>query len=471
MKAIYFVALWLLFSWANAESSWAQTTVKIAAKEMTTAVAEAERVGQAFSEVAERVSPAVVSLRVEARQKATGFPFRFFGRGPDEPEQDMGIARGNGSGVIIRASGEILTNHHVVKDATRIEVLLRDGRRFDGTVIGVDEATDLAIVRIKASGLPALSFADSKSVRVGQWVLAVGSPYGLDYSVTTGVVSAIGRGGIGANEIEDYLQTDASINPGNSGGPLVNLRGDIVGINTMIVGRGTGIGFAVPASLARNVVEQVLQSGTVRRAWIGVSFQELTPELGKQFGLADGKGALVSTALADGPAAKAGIKPGDVIIGVDGDPIGASADLLRYVLGKRVGQKITLAVVRDGKKREVTVVTTQRPKQGGEAAAASREDSADKQRSPASDRGLQVRDLTPELAQRLGIKGRAGVVVASVDPGSPAERAGLRRGDRIVEADRKALQKVADLNAALAKGSALLRVERDDGAFYVVLGK
>ena len=245
---------------------------------------------------------------------------RFFGKNQDSP-----IARGTGSGVIFTADGAILTNNHVIDDALTINVRLRDGRLLPAKLLGRDPATDLAVVKVDATGLTAAKFADSDAARVGEWVVAIGSPFGLGYTVTTGVLSAKGRGGLGMNPIEDYLQTDASINPGNSGGPLCDLDGHVLGINTMIVGRGTGIGFAVPSNLARRVAEQILKTGHVERAWIGVGIQDLTPELAAALKVDPRAGVLVNSINDGGPAQKANIKPGDIIGAVAGKKVTTAA--------------------------------------------------------------------------------------------------------------------------------------------------
>jgi serine protease Do len=297
-------------------------------------------------------------------------------------------------------------------------------------------------------------------------VLAIGAPFGLDYTLTAGVLSAKGRGGLGANEIEDYLQTDASINPGNSGGPLVDLRGRVLGINTMIIGRASGIGFAIPSNLARSVGDQLLASGKVRRAWLGVSFQELSQELAQSLGKRDTHGALVAAVVPKGPADQAGLRPGDIIESVDADKIMESKDLLRSVLQKPVGAQVKLGVLRDGKSQTLSVKTALRPQHGDEVSIGG--DAAPTQ----AELGMQLQPLTPEIAQQLGYRGVGKVVVAGVRLGSAAESAGLERGDVIVEADRQVVQTPDDVARAAADGQALLRVERGDGhAFFVVLNK
>ncbi len=445
------------------------------------AIAAAEQLGDAFVAVAEAVSPAVVNIRVQAQAAAPsgaqGPGMFFFGRPfavPFGPQQQGGQpppVQGAGSGIILREDGYILTNHHVVKDAVRMDVRLKDGRVFEAQLVGKDPATDLAVIRVEAQGLPALELADSDGVRPGQWAVAIGSPFGLDYTVTTGVVSAVGRGGLGANEIEDYIQTDASINPGNSGGPLVNLRGQVVGINTMIIGRGTGIGFAVPSSLAKRVSAQIMEGGQVRRPWIGVAFQELTPELAGALGNGTGagpkpapsQGALVSEVVPDGPAQKAGVQPGDVVVRVDGAQVGEGRDLLREILKKSVGQRVRLRVWRNGRYRTSTMEAVERPQdvRGGTSGAPSR---------PGADSmGLQLEPLSEEQARRLGMEGATGVLVRRVEAGSVAARAGLEPGHVIVGVDHRPARSVAQVRQALAGGSALLRVQTRNGFRYVVL--
>jgi Do/DeqQ family serine protease len=430
-----------------------------------------ESLESAFTQVAESVSGSVVTIRVESRRKRVtppgGFPFgEWFGI-PESREQYR-TERGTGSGVVIRADGYVLTNKHVVENASYVEVVFRDGSHLQGKTVGIDDATDLAMVKVDAARLAAAKFADSNRAKPGQWVVAIGSPFGLDYTVTVGVVSAVGRGGMGANEIEDYLQTDASINPGNSGGPLVNLRGEVLGINTMIVGQGTGIGFAIPSNLARVVAEQLIDKGSVHRAYIGVGFQELTPDLAKHFGVLGKGGALVSSIVPQSPADKAGILAGDVVVSVDGQAVVESRDLLRALLQRPVGAKVNLGVVREKKERAITLVTVERPGTGGARA------NAVPDAKPARDAGrlgLHLEVLSKPLAARLGFSGAQGAVVSSVERGSRAERAGLMAGDLIVEADRTLVKVPADVEAALADGSALLHVRRGNSASYMVLSR
>ena len=413
----------------------------------------------AFTHVAQKVSPSVVSIKVELkRPQSRNFGLPFFGNQPNNP----GFSTGGGSGVVISKDGYILTNNHVVQHATRIDIRLKNGKRLRAKLVGSDSATDLAVLKVQAQNLTPAGFASSDSARVGQWVVAIGSPFGLDYTVTTGVLSAKGRGGLGANEIEDYLQTDASINPGNSGGPLVDLRGNVLGINTMIIGQGTGIGFAIPSELAKRVSSQIIKTGTVKRAWLGVSFQELTPELTSHFGTEDQGGALVSGISPNGPAAAGGVQPGDLIVAVDDTKVIEGRDLLRAVLRKRVGDKAKIRVLRNGKPKTLSVRVGERPSR-------ERADTKGTQQKYESLFGLSTKSLTSELAARLGYKGRGKVVVSAVTPGSNAFRAGLRAGDIILKADRKSVSNKSDIQRALSDGKALLQIERDGHGHFIAL--
>lgn len=408
----------------------------------------------ALTDVAESVSPSVVSIQVEMTGPPNeGFPFFFGGQGRG------GIVRGGGSGMIVRSDGYVLTNNHVVNGASRIDVHLQNGKSHPARLIGADSATDLALLKIEARGLPQVEFASSESARVGQFVIAIGSPFGLDYTVTTGVLSAKGRGGIGANEIEDYLQTDASINPGNSGGPLVDLRGRVLGINTMIIGHGSGIGFAIPSDIARRVTQQLIETGTVKRAWLGVSFQEITPELAGHFGGGATGGALVNSVVPQGPADAAGLQAGDVITAIDGQPIRDGSGLLRTILRHGIGDRLVLDVRRGDAMSKVSLVTGERPNEAG----------TQPRQQGTRDQGmlgLGLAEITPSLRERFRYEGDGRVFVRGVVPGSDADRAGLRPGDIILQADRRPVVSIADVRAALKDGTALLYVERDSQRFF-----
>jgi serine protease Do len=459
------------YSYAGAAPS---TSTLPATPVASAAVNQATQLSDAFASVAEHVSPSVVTIRVEAKQEMPQMfrnnPFFGFGapgQGGPGGGGEGGVSKGSGSGVIIRSDGAILTNNHVVEHATKINVVLKDGRNLKAKVVGTDPAVDLAVLKVDAKDLPAATLADSGKARVGDWVLAIGAPFGLDYTLTAGVLSGKGRGGMRANEIEDYLQTDASINPGNSGGPLVDLSGQVVGINTMIIG-GSGIGFAIPSNLARTVADQLLANGKVRRAWLGVSFQELTPELAKGLGKNDTHGALVANVVPDGPAAKGGIKAGDIIERVDQDPVSEGRDLLRAVLMRPVGSDVTLSIRRDGKQQALKVKTAERP--GDMRAGANAGGEPEKESAP-SELGLQLQSLTPGIAQQLEYSGSGKVLVSNVRPGSPADGAGLQRGDVLVEADRKPIATANDVVSAASDGRVLLRVERGNNTFFTVLSK
>lgn len=457
----------LILSQANAAPTAYEKQPQLNAQAAPANVNDARRLGDTFAQVAERASRSVVSIAIEARREQQQMPFGFFFGQPGMGD-GSDFVRGGGSGIIMRADGIILTNNHVVKDATRIEVVLRDGRKLRARVLGTDEATDLAVLKVDATGLPAIAFANSSQARVGEWVLAIGSPFGLDYTLTAGVLSATGRGGLGANEIEDYLQTDASINPGNSGGPLINLSGEVLGINTMIIGRGSGIGFAIPSNLARSVGEQLAESGAVKRAWIGVAFQELTPELASSLGASATRGALVSSVSGNGPAKQAGMRAGDIVTSVDGESVNEGRDLLRAVLAHRVGATLRLGILRDGQAQTLSITTAERPvdtSRNGRHAPQQRNGQA------TSGFGLALETMSPDIARQLGYQGEGKVVITSVSAGSAADRADLKRGDVIVNADRKPVREPNDVVSALADGQAMLQVERGDAAFFVVLSR
>ena len=376
--------------------------------------------------------------------------FDFFGQPPERMPR-----RGLGSGVIIDPSGIALTNAHVIANATQIEVVLLDGSRHRATVVGADRTTDLAVLRLETTNgqrFPYLPLGDSSQVQVGDWVIAVGSPFGLQATVTSGIVSAKARQ-IGAGPFDDFLQTDAAVNPGNSGGPLVNMRGEVIGINTAIVRGGSGIGFAIPASMAKRIATELLTTGKVTRGWLGVSLQPLTPDLAASFGVEDGKGALIAEVVPDSPAAQAGLRAGDVVTGIDGQTVDSPSDLARTVGLSSPGDEAALTVWRDGQEQTVRVKLHEAP---GERQAAVL--------------GLQVRPVTPEVAAELGLRSPDGVLVVAVDSGGPAEEAGLRRGDVIVEVNRQPVKTLADFERLTRDAERVaLRVQRGDSSLYVAL--
>jgi serine protease Do len=442
--------------------------------------ADVDRLQEAFRAVAKRVKPAVVAIGVSQTVEAPGIPFgsneflrRFFGFEPDErggPTRKF-ERQGLGSGVIVDSGGYILTNNHVVAEADQITVHLADGREFKAKVIGTDPATDIAVIHIKAEHLPVAQLGNSDKVEVGDLVLAIGSPFALEQTVTMGIISATGRAGIGITDYENFLQTDAAINPGNSGGPLVNMRGQVIGVNTAIASRSggyMGVGFSVPISLASEVTKRIRETGKVVRGWLGVTIQHLTPELAQSMKLKSDEGVLISQVNAGGPAAKAGLRDGDVVVEYNGKPVKAPYDLQSAVAWTAPGTTAALVVIRDGKRVTLRAEVEKRP---------SRPELARAERSTGptelKELGLQVSSLTPEAAQRYGYRAGQGVLISEVEPGSPAGRAGLKRGMLIIEVGGQKVAGVAEFRQAvrkadLAKGVPML-VRSGDRQMFVVL--
>jgi serine protease Do len=397
-----------------------------------------------FARVAEAIKPAVLNINTVSRSGGGGrTPFeeffgedfyrRFFGDAPDRLPQ-----RSLGSGVIIDPSGIALTNAHVVDKATEIEIVTLDGGKHKAKVIGLDKKTDLAVLKLD-DGKAKFSFArlgDSDRMQVGDWVIAVGSPFGLQSTVTAGIISAKARQ-IGQGPFDDFLQTDAAINPGNSGGPLVNMQGEVVGINTAIVAGGSGIGFAIPSNMARKIYTELSTKGRVTRGWMGVSIQPLTSDLANSFGAKDTKGVLVSDVVPDSPAGKAGLKPGDILLEFEGKRTEAPADLQRAVGLASPGHEVKVKVWRDGNERTLEVRIGEAP-----------DDREAQQRGSSKGTptvlGMEVRPITPEVARQLNLRTSEGVIVARVDEGSPAAEAGIQRGDVIREINRQKIRTTSD---------------------------
>jgi serine protease Do len=441
---------------------------------------------KSFVEIAKMVKPAVVNISATRTGKAGDGPHtspfddpffrKFFGDEffkRDAPQRER-KERGQGSGVIVDPNGLIITNNHVVNKADEIRVFLSDKREFKGKLIGTDAKTDIAVVKIEATGLSTVPLADSDQLEVGEFVLAIGSPFGLTQSVTMGIVSAVGRASMGIAEYEDFIQTDAAINPGNSGGALVNVRGELVGINTAIFsqsGGNMGIGFAVPSNLAHAIMDQLVKTGKVVRGWLGVAIQELTPELATQFGIADTKGVLVSDVMDDSPAKKAGFERADIITEYDGKPMDSPTHLRNAVAQTPIGKKVAVKLIRDKKSKTIDVTIVEQPK------SMSRSGSEENGESTAptgvlSD--LDVRELNEDLAARYGMKAtERGVVVVRVKPGSTAEEMGVREGDIILEVNRKAVSSLKSYERAvsgLAKDQAvLLLLKRKGQTIYLTL--
>jgi serine protease Do len=441
-----------------------------------------------------RLRPAVVNISTTTLTKhpARGgrsapeqeFFERFFGRpGPDAPQQFRGSSLG--SGFIINAEGYILTNNHVVKDATDIRVKLTDNREFTATVVGKDPVTDVALIKLKSppKDLPTVVLGDSDALEQGDFVLALGSPFGLTDTATFGIISAKHRT-VNGGTYDDFIQTDAAINPGNSGGPLFNLRGEVVGINTMILapqGTFVGVGFAVPIGIAKSLLPQLKEKGKVVRGYLGVQVSELTPDLAQGFGFRpEQKGALVQQVVKGTPADKGGLEAGDLVVAMDGKPIESSGALTRGVATVPPGQKVTLTFIRKGSEKKATLTVAKRPDEDALARGEFNEDEQDGEAGAGDEAGkskvklgITVQPLTPELARRLDAEPGEGLVVVDVDPDGPAARAGIREGDIILELNRERVKATGDVARALSRlkdgDMALLRVKRGGGAVFVAV--
>ena len=435
-----------------------------------------------FADIAKRVTPAVVNITVSKQSAVpmSGMPFdpmrEFFGSpgkpgtSPRHKQSPMPNLQGAGSGVIVSSDGYVLTNNHVVEEAQEITVTLPDKREFSGTVVGLDPQTDLAVIKIDATDLPFVRWGNSSHLQVGEYVLAVGNPFGLNSTVTLGIVSALGRGGMGITQYEDFIQTDAAINPGNSGGALVNTQGELVGINTAIFSRTggyQGVGFAVPTKLAKPIYASLMKTGSVVRGFLGVGIQAVTRDLADSFNLDKPEGALVTNVMAGGPADQAGIQRGDVIIEYEGQVVEDPRMLQGQVVSTVVGNKISLVVVREGQKVTLQPVIREKDEPVKVAQA-----NPMKQDGPFA--GVAVQDLDGRMAQQLGIaKKVSGVVVMEVTPGSQAERAGLAQGDVISEINRKPVRSEKDFLQVVShlenQKDALLFIYRGKGALYLTV--
>jgi serine protease Do len=424
-------------------------------------------VGDSFADLAQATSPAVVNISVERSAKLGQTPGspeelfeEFFGRPMPRPERR---AQAAGSGFVISEDGYIVTNFHVVDGADEIDVTLLDGRELEAKVIGRDRKTDLALLKVEGEDLPAVSLGDSDSVRVGDWVMAIGNPFGLDHTVTVGILSARGRN-IGAGAYDDFLQTDASINPGNSGGPLLDMSGRVIGINTAINARAQGIGFAIPVNMAKDLLPQLREFGSVTRGWLGVQIQRVTPQLAQTFELDEPRGALVSQVFENSPAAKAKIQAGDVITRFNDREIKDFDDLPRLVAATAPGASVPIEVLRDGKRKELEVTLEKMDDE---------EEVELTQGAPSEERwGLALETLTPNVARQLELdQATEGVVITQVEPGSAAAEAELRRGDVVLEADRKKVKSDDELQKILksAEKSVLLRVQRGESQIFVLM--
>ncbi|KUK13318.1 MAG: DegQ family serine endoprotease [Synergistetes bacterium] len=431
------------------------------------ALSAPQTAGADIVEIVKKAGPAVVNIDTVTmvRRSLIPFPFfddplwkRFFG---EEYERFTRIIpmRGKGSGFIISDDGYILTNNHVIQGADEIVVTLADNRKFNAKVVGADPTVDLAVIKIDAKGLPSLPLGDSDKVEVGEWVVAIGNPFGLSHTVTVGVISAKGRTiAAGDRSFENFLQTDAAINPGNSGGPLLNLKGEVIGINTAIIPYAQGIGFAIPVNTAKQILNDLIKFGRVKRGWLGIYLQAMTPSLAKGFGLKEAKGVIVARVISGSPAEKYGLKRGDVILKVDDKEVNSPAELQIAIRSHKAGEKVKLTVWRRGKTIEISVVLGEIPQE--EKVSKISEETI----------GIRVSDITPELRRKYDITEKHGVVITYVDPNSPADVADLREGDVILEVNGREIRDVQDWEEAvsgLGKGSIVFLVSRSGNTFFV----
>ena len=431
-----------------------------------------------FSPIVKKTGPSVVSITSTSIRKTDddgdlsqlfrGFPGFDF---PDNPQfRAPRKQQAAGSGVIMTSDGYILTNHHVVDSATKVHVVLADKREFDAKVVGTDADADIAVIKVDATGLPAVTIGDSSKVEVGDVALAIGNPFALGQTVTMGIISALGRTGLGIERYENFIQTDAAVNPGNSGGALVNTRGELIGINTAILsdsGGNQGIGFAIPSNMARSLMNQIKEHGQVTRGYIGIVPQDLTPQLASSFGLKDTRGALVSFVDANSPAANAGMLRDDVIREVNGTPINDQGELRNKIAELAPGETLSVKVLRNGTEKMLSIKVAARPVE-----TASKSEAAP-DAGTSGKLGVAIQDMTPQVARQLGLPASAtGVVVTQVQPDSPASEAGLKRGDVVQEVNRKPVKSASDFRNAVtqsAKTPLLLLIQREDKTIYTVI--
>lgn len=444
-------------------------------------IATLKKMGDTFAEISEQASPAVVGIQAEKTSERQGgqspffdSPFgndffeKFFRRNfPDQsPRQRQKLAKG--SGFIISEDGYILTNNHLVGNADKVTVKRLDAPEVEAEIVGTDPASDIALLKIDVDEeLPYLEFADSDKLKVGEWVLAIGNPFGLSHTVTAGIVSAKGRSGIGLADYEDFIQTDAAINPGNSGGPLINLQGEVVGINTAIVGStgNVGIGLAIPVNMAKSVYKQLAESGEVKRAFLGVAFEEMNPELAKAFGLdEDTKGVVITEVVEDSAAEEAGLKHNDVIVEFNGKKIEDAQTFRNRVAMLKPGTEVTIGVIRDGEKMTFEATLKQRPDESGFTGQAS--EMMDKL-------GFSIQPLTSDIAEKLGYQDLEGVVVSNVKPGSAAAMGGIREGLLILEVNKEPVSNPEEFRKAVQEsaesGRVLLLVTNGQARQFVIL--
>ncbi len=434
---------------------------------------EMARAPFSFADLAEKLKPSVVNISTTKTVRGGGMrspygpgnPFgddffdRFFG---DIPQREF-KQRSLGSGFIISADGYIITNNHVVEQVDKIIVKLSDGKEYEAKVIGKDAKTDIALIKIKATdSLPVAETGDSDKLRVGDWVVAIGNPFGLEQTVTAGIVSAKGRV-IGAGPYDNFIQTDASINPGNSGGPLFNMEGKVVGINTAIVAQGQGIGFAIPISMAKSILPDLKSTGKVTRGWLGVSVQDITEDIAKSMKLKDRNGALIADVFTGDPADKAGLKAGDVVTEINGKKIKDTHELLMLIAGFRVGETVVIRATRDGQEKVFNITVAERKDQ----------EIAGRQNGNAY--GMVVQEITPDIAKHLGLPVKKGVIVVDVQEGSTAEEVGIQPQDIILQINKAKIESMKDylreIGKAGEKEGILLLIKRGRSNLFVPLKK
>jgi serine protease Do len=432
-----------------------------------------------FSALAETISPAVVNISTVKTIKGGGPVFRHYYQGPrgdQDPFKDFFDKfygneqqreykqRSLGSGFIIDKDGYIVTNNHVIAGADEIKVKLNSGKEYDAKIIGRDPSTDIALIKIKAgNNYSVATFGDSDSLKVGQWVVAIGSPFGLEHTVTAGIVSAKGRV-IGSGPYDDFIQTDASINPGNSGGPLIDMKGQVIGINTAIIAGGNGIGFAIPVNLAKGIIRQLKKDGKVTRGWLGVGIQDISDEIAEYYGIKGKEGVLVSQVFPGDPADKAGIRTKDIIIDVNGKKITTSRELTRIIAAFHVGEMVKITLLRNGKEKTVNVKIAKRQEGRLTLSGIPRKEQ--------EAFGIRVSNLTPEIARKFNIRETKGVVVTNVRSGSQADDKGIQPGDIIKEINHRSINTVDDYKDATQKvkkdGAVIMLVKRANSGFFVI---
>ncbi|MGC8739376.1 MAG: Do family serine endopeptidase [Candidatus Hydrogenedens sp.] len=468
---------------------------KVSAQSNTASGIEAAKsLGEAFAQIAEKTSDGVVSISIEKEVSAMSpfqspfdspfdFFFRFFDdedmwqqprrKQPPKPdtEKKRNLPIGAGSGFIISQDGYIVTNNHVVEKADKVTVKLSDGKEYVAKKIGSDPETDVALIKIDANGLKPLALGNSDKIKVGEWVIAIGNPFGLEHTVTAGIVSAKGRGNLNIVDYADFIQTDAAINPGNSGGPLINLDGEVIGMNTAIFSTNRmapgymGVGFAIPINMVQYVVNQLRDTGGVERGFLGIGIQNLDPKLGEWLGVKDTQGAVVTEVQKDSPAEKAGIKKDDVIIEFNGFPVTDAPSLRNRVASTKPGSRVSLVLIRNGEKMEIQVDVGKKPTEGSVSVTT--------EEGKKVELGISVQNLTTDLAKQFGYKEGEGVLVTEVEPGSPAQLRGVQEGTIIKEVNRIPVKDVNEFEDALKKNSGkdsiLLKLKNEKGSEYYIV--